>query len=218
MKSNKLVLLTGFEPFGGETVNPSQCIVEALDGKRIDGHRIIGRVLPVAFAPCEQLVPKWINELNPVLVIGLGQAGGRPELSLERIAVNLIDARICDNDGNQPIDAPVLAGAAAGLFSSLPLKRILLALRNAGIPAAISHSAGTYVCNQVFFLAASQLASSGDHSRGGFIHVPWLPEQAANYPGQASMSLHTMIEGVRLAIRISLANNTDVKLATGNTH
>ena len=171
MKSQKLILLTGFEPFGGESINPSQCIVEALDGKRIDGHRIVGRVLPVAFTPCKRLVAEWIDELNPTLVIGLGQAGGRAELSLERIAINLIDARICDNEGNQPIDAPVLAGAGAGLFSSLPLKRILLALRDAGIPVAISHSAGTYVCNQVFFLTAARLANSVNQSRGGFIHV-----------------------------------------------
>ena len=218
MKSQKLILLTGFEPFGGESINPSQCIVEALDGKRIDGHRIVGRVLPVAFTPCKRLVAEWIDELNPTLVIGLGQAGGRAELSLERIAINLIDARICDNEGNQPVDAPVLAGAGAGLFSSLPLKRILLALRDAGIPVAISHSAGTYVCNQVFFLTAARLANSGNQSRGGFIHVPWLPEQAANYPGQASMALDTMINGVKLAMRTSLADDTDIALAAGTTH
>lgn len=218
MKSSKIILLMGFEPFGGESVNPSQCIVEALDGKRIDGYRVVGRVLPVAFTACECLVATWIDELKPALVIGLGQAGGRAELSLERIAVNLIDARICDNEGNQPVDAPVLADASAGMFSSLPLKRILLALRDAGIPASISHSAGTYVCNQVFFLTASQLAKSSQRGRGGFIHVPWLPEQAANHSGQPSMALQTMTAGVRLAIRTSLANHADVAVAAGTTH
>lgn len=218
MKSNKLVLLTGFEPFGGETINPSQCIVEALDGAHIDGYRIIGRVLPVAFAACECLVTEWIDELDPALVIGIGQAGGRAELSLERVAINLIDARICDSDGKQPINAPVLAGAPAAEFSSLPLKRILFALRDAGIPAAVSQSAGTYVCNQVFYLTASQLARSGNQNRGGFIHVPWLPEQAANHPGQASMALDTMIDGVRLAIRTSIAYATDIAVAAGTTH
>lgn len=218
MKTEKVILLTGFEPFGGETINPSQCIVEALDHTLIDGHRIVGRVLPVAFAPCECLVAEWIEELNPALVIGLGQAGGRSELSLERIAVNLIDARICDNDGSQPVDVPVQAGAAAGLFASLPLKRILLALQNAGIPAAISHSAGTYVCNQVFFLTASCLAKSTSQGRGGFIHVPWLPEQGVNHPGQPSMALAAMIEGVTLAIRTSLAHEADIALAAGTTH
>ncbi len=218
MKTEKVILLTGFEPFGGETINPSQCIVEALDHTLIGGHRIVGRVLPVAFAPCECLVAEWIEELNPALVIGLGQAGGRSELSLERIAVNLIDARICDNDGSQPVDVPVQAGAAAGLFASLPLKRILLALQNAGIPAAISHSAGTYVCNQVFFLTASCLAKSTSQGRGGFIHVPWLPEQGVNHPGQPSMALAAMIEGVTLAIRTSLAHEADIALAAGTTH
>lgn len=218
MKSRKIILLTGFEPFGGETINPSQCIVEALDGKRIDGHRIVGRVLPVAFAACERLVAKWIDELNPALVLGLGQAGGRAELSLERIAINLIDARICDNDGSQPIDEPVEAHASSALFTNLPLKRILLALRDAGIPTAISHSAGTYVCNQVFFLIASQLTKAANRGRGGFIHVPWLPEQAANHPGQASMALNTMVAGVRVAIRTSLTHDVDITLAAGNTH
>lgn len=218
MKTDKVILLTGFEPFGGETVNPSQCIVEALDGMEIDGHRIVGRVMPVAFAPCECLIAEWIDELDPVLVIGLGQAGGRAELSLERIAVNLIDARIGDNEGSQPVDVPVQAGAAAGLFASLPLKRILLALRDAGIPAAISHSAGTYVCNQVFFLTASCLAESSSQGRGGFIHVPWLPEQGVNHPGQPSMALATMIEGVSVAIRTSLAHDADIALAAGTTH
>lgn len=218
MTSGKVVLLTGFEPFGGETINPSQRIVEALDGVEIDGHHIVGRVMPVAFAPCECLVRQWIDELDPVLVIGLGQAGGRAELSLERIAVNLIDARMCDNHGNQPVDVPVMAGEAAGLFASLPLKRILLALRDAGIPAAISHSAGTYVCNQVFFLTASCLARSDKQGRGGFIHVPWLAEQAINHPGQPSMALETMIDGVRLAVTTSLAHSDDVNFAAGTTH
>ncbi len=218
MKSDKVILLTGFEPFGGETVNPSQRIVEVLDGMLIDGHRIVGRVMPVAFAPCESLIAEWIDELNPVLVIGLGQAGGRAELSLERIAVNLIDARICDNDGNQPVDVPVKIGDAAGLFASLPLKRILVALRDAGIPAAISHSAGTYVCNQVFFLTASRLAESTGRGRGGFIHVPWLPEQGVNHPGQPSMALETMIEGVLLTLRTSLSHEADIALAAGTTH
>lgn len=218
MKSEKVVLVTGFEAFGGETINPSQCIVEALHGREIDGHRIVGRVLPVAFAPCESLIAEWIDEFDPVLVIGLGQAGGRAELSLERIAVNLIDARICDNDGNQPVDVPVKAGEAAGLFASLPLKRILMALRGAGIPAAISHSAGTYVCNQVFFLTASRLATPARKGRGGFIHVPWLPEQSVNHPGQPSMALETMIEGVRLAITTSIAHPDDISFAAGTTH
>ena len=218
MKADKVILLTGFEPFGGETVNPSQRIVEALDGVEIDGHRIVGRVMPVAFGPCECLIAEWISELDPVLVIGLGQAGGRAELSLERIAVNLIDARICDNDGSQPIDVPVKDGEAAGLFASLPLKRILLALRDAGIPSAISNSAGTYVCNQVFFLTASCLATSARQGRAGFIHVPWLPEQGVNHPGQPSMALEAMIEGVRLAIRSSLDYDGDIILAAGTTH
>ncbi|MEO7917554.1 MAG: pyroglutamyl-peptidase I [Dokdonella sp.] len=218
MKPKRTVLLTGFEPFGGEHVNPSQQIVSALDGEHIHGYRIVSRVLPVAFAPCICLLKEWIEELQPTLVIGIGQAGGRAELSLERVAINLMDARIPDNDGAQPVDVPVDPDAPDGLFASLPLKRVLYALRDAGIPVAMSHTAGTYVCNQVFFLTVAHLARSANGARGGFIHVPWLPEQATCHPGQPSMALETMVAGVRLAIRTCLAHDDDIELAAGSTH
>lgn len=218
MKTKKIVLLTGFEPFGGESQNPSQQIVEALHGKRIAGHRIVGRLLPVAFGRTQALLRDWIDTLQPSLVLALGQAGGRSELSLERIAINLIDARIPDNDGEQPVDTAIIETGPHALFAALPLKRMLLALHDAGIPAALSQTAGTYVCNQVFYLVASLLGERGDGVRGGFIHVPWLPQQVAERPGQPSMALETMVSGVRVAIETCLANTDDVSYAAGTTH
>jgi pyroglutamyl-peptidase len=153
-----------------------------------------------------------------VLVLALGQAGGRSEISLERVAVNLIDARIADNDGLQPIDVPVVADAPAAYFTSLPSKAIVARLRERGIPAGPSLSAGSFVCNQVFFAITHLIATRLPQSRGGFVHVPWLPQQAAHHPGQPSMALVTMIEGVRAAIECAISVREDIGTSGGTTH
>lgn len=212
------VLLTGFEPFDGERVNPSREIVLALDGETIGAHRVAAAVLPVSFAATLPLLDDLLALHRPVLAIALGQAGGRSEITLERIAVNLIDARIADNDGLQPIDAAVIDGAPFACASSLPVKAIVARLRELGIPAALSLSAGSYVCNQVFFALVHALATRLPTARGGFVHLPWLPEQAAARPGQPSMALPTMIDGVRAAIECALATDDDLQLAWGATH
>ena len=212
------VLLTGFEPFGGEAVNPSQEIVRALDGATIAAHRVVGSVLPVSFAATVPMLEDLVERHRPMLVLALGQAGGRSELSLERIAVNLVDARIADNDGLQPIDVPVVAGAPAAYFTNLPAKAIVAELRTRGIPAAPSLSAGSFVCNQVFFALAHLLATRLPEARGGFVHVPWLPQQAARQPGQPSMALATMIEGIHAAIECALAVQEDLATSGGTTH
>ena len=212
------VLLTGFEPFGGESSNPSQDIVRALDGKRLHGHRVVGAVLPVAFAPAPQQLADLIERHRPSVVLALGQAGGRCELALERVAINLIDARIRDNEGLQPIDEAVVAGAPDAYFSSLPLKAMLARLHTLGIPAALSLSAGSYLCNQVFFALAHLIATRHPGVRGGFMHVPWLPQQAARHPGQPSMALETMIAGVHAALECALATPQDLRVAGGTTH
>jgi len=212
------VLLTGFEPFGGESSNSSQEIVRALDGKRVLGHRIVGAVLPVAFVPAPLQLAELIDRHQPSVVLALGQAGGRSELSLERIAINLIDARIRDNEGLQPIDEAVVAGAPDAYFSSLPLKAMQARLQALGIPAALSLTAGSYLCNQVFFALAHLIATRHAGIRGGFIHVPWLPQQAAGHPGQPSMALDTMIAGVRAALECALASSQDLHVAGGATH
>ncbi len=212
---NKTVLLTGFEPFGGEPINPSQEIARALDGETIRGHRVVTAILPVAFAATLPMLESLLTAHRPVLVVALGQAGGRGELSLERVALNLIDARIPDNAGVQPIDAPILDAAPPAYFSSLPLKAIEQHLRALGIPVSASLSAGTFVCNQAFFTLAHLLATGHAGVRGGFIHVPWLPAQVASHPGQPSMALDTMIAGVRAALDCALANLRDVRIAGG---
>lgn len=212
------VLLTGFEPFGGEEVNPSQEIVRALDGTTIGSHRVIGSILPVSFAATGPLIEALVERHRPELVIALGQAGGRSEISFERVAVNLVDARIPDNDGLQPIDMPVAANAPAAYFTSLPSKAIVARLRELGIPAGSSLSAGSFVCNQVFFAIAHLIATRLPQARGGFVHVPWLPRQAARHPGQPSMALETMIEGVRASIECAIATRADIGAIGGATH
>ncbi|MFI4970389.1 MAG: pyroglutamyl-peptidase I [Lysobacterales bacterium] len=218
MKKSATILLTGFEPFGGERVNPSQEIVRALDGGTIAGHRVVGAILPVAFAATLPMLEDLLARHRPHLALALGQAGGRSELSLERVAINLIDARIADNQGSQPIDEAVVADAPGAYFSSLPLKAIEAHLRALGIPVAPSLSAGSFVCNHAFFALAHLIATRHPHARGGFMHVPWLPEQAAHHPGQPSMALDTMIAGVRAALECALATPHDLDVAGGATH
>ncbi|MEP6881279.1 MAG: pyroglutamyl-peptidase I [Dokdonella sp.] len=212
------VLLLGFEPFADESVNPSAEIVRHLDGAIIDAHRLVSVVLPVTFADAPARLAGALEQYRPELVIALGQAGGRKEISLERVAINLIDARIADNAGLQPIDVEVLSGGPDAYFSTLPLKAIRAELQRCGVPASLSLSAGSYVCNQVFYWLAHLLATEHPHTRGGFIHVPWLPEQAARHPGEAGMALGTMIQGVRAAIECALRTSTDLAVSGGALH
>lgn len=213
-----VVLLTGFEPFDGECINPAQEVVRVLDGETIAAHHVVGAVLPVSFAATLPLLDALLERHRPALVVALGQAGGRSEITLERVAINLVDARIPDADGLQPVDAEVIEGAPFACATSLPVKAIVARLRALGIPAALSLSAGSYVCNQVFFALAHTLGTRLPGSRGGFVHLPWLPQQAACHAGQPSMSLATMAEGVREAIACSIANPRDLSVAGGTTH
>lgn len=216
--SESIVLLTGFEPFDGEDVNPSGELAAALDGETVNGHRIVAAILPVAFARTLPALEALLETHRPVLAVATGQAGGRSELSIERVAANLIDARIPDADGAQPVDYPVIAGAPAAYFSTLPVKAMLARLRALGIPASLSQSAGLYVCNQVFYALAHLVATRYRGTRTGFIHVPWLPEQAARHQGQPSMALATMIAGVRAAIECAVATSRDLRFPAGTSH
>lgn len=210
------VLLTGFEPFGGEQDNPSLEIARALHGTRIAGHRIVGAVLPTAFATSLSALDALLARHRPALVVALGQAGGSAGISLERIAVNLIDARIADNAGAQPVDVPVIRDAPAAYFSTLPLKAMLQRLHAAGLPAALSQSAGTFVCNQVFFALSHRLQET--RTRGGFIHVPYLPAQAARHDGAASMELDDMVAAIRLCLETALTTDGDAHYAAGTIY
>lgn len=177
MSRTPKALVTGFDPFGGESENPSQQIAQALHGEVIAAHRIVGAILPTQFGAAPAVLEKLIARHRPALVLALGQAGGRDGISLERVAVNLIDARIPDNAGAQPVDVCIVDNAANAYFSTLPVKAMLQQLRAAGVPAALSQTAGAFVCNQVFYALMHALRRR--RARGGFVHVPYLPEQAA---------------------------------------
>lgn len=217
-RAEPVALVTGFDAFGGDRRNPSQEIARALDGARIAGHRIVGAVLPTEFGRALPALDVALIRHKPQLVLALGLASGRSELAIERVALNLIDARIADNAGAQPVDMRIMADAPNAYFSSLPVKAMLARLRKAGIPATLSLSAGSFVCNQVFFGLAHALATRHASARGGFVHVPSLPEQAAHLPGTPSMALETMIEGVRLCLQVALTRRRDARYAAGTTH
>lgn len=197
------ILLTGFEPFGGDAINPSWEVARSLQGQVIGGATVHARCLPTSFGAAPAALEAALAVFRPELVIALGLAGGRPEISIERVAVNLIDARIPDNAGQRPQDVPVRPGAPAAYFSTLPVKAIRNGLRAAGHPAGLSLTAGAFVCNQVFFELQHRLAGRG--VRSGFIHVPALPEQAARaQPPIPSMGLAAQIDAIRLALAIAL--------------
>lgn len=215
MKAGRPILVTGFEPFDGDPLNPSWQIAQALHGEQLAGARVVGVQLPCTFATSLPALRAALARHRPQLVLALGQAG-RPVISLERVAINVIDARIADNAGRRPVDEPVRAGAPAAYFGSLPIKAMLAALQAAGIAAEVSQTAGTFVCNQVFF-GLMHMLRRRPGVRGGFVHVPMLPEQAAARGLGAGMPLSCQIEGVRLALSVALRTGVDLPLAAGRT-
>ncbi len=208
------LLLTGFEPFGGETDNPSWRLAQALHGETIAGLRVQAVQLPCVFAQAGAALQAALQQHRPQLVLATGQAQGRCDLSFERVAINLVDARIADNAGAQPVDEPVAAGGSPAYFSTLPVKAMVAAARAAGVPASLSHSAGTFVCNQVFYLLMQAL-QAWPGVRGGFMHVPLLPEQAAHHPGVASLPLETLVAGTRAALAAAVQHRQDLRLPGG---
>lgn len=198
----KNVLLTGFEPFGGESVNPSWELARALNGEVIAGQRVVSVELPCVFGAALSRLDEAIARVKPVAVLAIGQAGGRCDLSLERVAINVDDARIPDNAGAQPVDEPVVDGGPAAYFSTLPIKAMVAGLRAAGYPASVSQTAGTFVCNHVFY--GLQHGLKDRSIRSGFMHIPYLPEQAARHPGAPSLPLPTLVAATRLALELAI--------------
>ena len=209
------VLLTGFDPFGGGTVNPSWLIASALHRRQIGGHRVLAAQLPTQFSASVPRLKALLKAHRPALVICLGLASGRAALSLERIAINVDDARIADNAGAQPVDTPVVPGGPAAYFTSLPIKAMRQAIQAAGVPAEVSQTAGTFVCNHIFYALMHALATTRGlaRTRGGFVHVPMLPEQ-----GTPSLPLQAMVDGLRVGIRSALATAQDVQAGGGAIH
>lgn len=214
------VLLTGFEPFDGEGVNPSWEVARALDGWVHDGATVHARRIACVFGTALRELDAAIDELQPQLVICIGQAGGRSEVTPERVAINVDDGRICDNAGCQPIDVPVVAGAPAAYFSSLPIKAIVRDLRAAGVPAGVSNTAGTFVCNHLFYGLMHRIASRPTTAglRGGFIHIPYLLSQAARFPGAPGMAVETLVAALRIAVATALTQHGDIAEAGGQLH
>lgn len=202
----KTVLMTGFEPFGGESVNPALEAIRQLDGKTVNGYRLVARSMPVVRGEAIEKIQAMIEEVKPEWVIAVGQAGGRPDITVERVAINVDDFRIPDNGGNQPVDEPVVAGGPVAYWSTLPVKKIVKAIGAEGIPASVSNTAGTFVCNHIFYGLRHYLHEQGDTSRGGFVHIPYLPEQAVRNPGQPSMALEVIIRGLTILVETITAD------------
>lgn len=215
------VLVAGFEPFEKDPVNPSWEIARALDGWQHAGATVRCVQVPCVFGKAIEVLDAAMVRWQPTLVICMGLAGGRTEMSLERVAINIDDARIADNAGQQPIDVPVVPGAPAAYFSTLPIKTIVRDLRAAGLPGGVSNTAGTFVCNHIFYALMHRLAqqpSGPMPARGGFIHVPYLPEQAARVPGAPSMALQTQVQALQVVIATALAVREDVCETAGKLH
>jgi pyroglutamyl-peptidase len=189
------ILLTGFEPFGKATLNPSGEIV-----KQISGENIVTAILPVAYAKSAERLMQLIAEHNPEVVICLGQAEGRTQITPERIAINLDDARLADNEGVMRNEMPILLDGPVAYESTLPIKEIVKAINNTGVPAAVSLSAGAFLCNHVFYVAQDHF--KGTKVRSGFVHVPLMDLQSPEFPGLPTMQLDQMVTAVRAMLEV----------------
>ena len=190
------ILLTGFQPFHNASSNPSQSIVEALSGES----NLVTRVLPVVFGESSREICNLIDEIAPDFVLALGQAEGRRELTPERVAINIDDARIPDNAGNQPRETAIESMGPAAYFSTLPIVEMVSSMRAANLPAAISNTAGTFVCNHIFY--AMQHHCRDRQIRSGFMHLPLMTSQAEEFPGLPTLDFELMLKGVRAALEV----------------
>jgi pyroglutamyl-peptidase len=207
----KKVLITGFDPFGGEPINPALESVKKLANHTTEKFEVVVREIPTVFDKAIDHLLTAMEEVKPDIVICVGQAGGRSDITVERVAININDARIPDNEGNQPIDTEVAAGGPAAYWSTLPIKAMVKEMNKAGIPASVSHTAGTFLCNHIFYGLMHYLATTGDAAiRGGFIHIPLLPEQSVRHQGKPSMALETIVKGLEIAIEAALHYQTDI--------
>ena len=206
------VLISGFQPFGEEVINPSIEATKHLP-KEIAGHKIIGIEIPVEQNTSLRVIKEAIQLHRPDIVINVGQAGGRSCISVERIGINVDDYSIVDNAGKQPIDEKIVGDGPAAYFSTLPIKAIVADLRKVGIPAEVSNSAGTYVCNHVMYGVAHMLRNQ--KVRSGFVHIPFLPQQVLNKPHHASMSLEVIVKALEVIIQTVLHTKQDIKQSEG---
>lgn len=210
------ILVTGFDPFGGEAINPSSEVLKLLPDK-IEESELIKLVLPTVFRKSLSLLVSKVEEVKPDIVISIGQAGGREAITFERVAINIDDARIPDNEGNQPIDEIIYPEGQTAYFSTIPIKRMVEAVKEKGIPAAVSNSAGTFVCNHVLYGILHYRVTQAPHLRAGFIHIPLIEEQARGRD-IAYMKLDTIAEGIVAGIKALIKNPEDVRIIGGSIH
>ena len=206
------IIVTGFDPFGGEKINPSIECVKALP--EVEGVELIRLELPTVFKESAKRLNEVINEVKPDAVLSVGQAGGRPGITMERIAINVDDARIPDNISQQPIDEEIQVEGEAAYFSTLPIKRIVKAIREAGILAEVSNSAGTFVCNHIMYQALFAATKADKPFKAGFMHIPFIPEQTADKP---SLPLEESTKALQIAIETirDYLNDEDIKVQEG---
>lgn len=207
------ILLTGFEPFGGDTVNPSWEVAQALHGGHVGGAQVVAVQLPCVFGRAHEVLAEALNRHRPQLVLCLGLAANRSALSVERVGINVDDARIPDNAGAQPVDQPAVPGAPAAYFATLPIKAMVAAMQAEGLPAEVSQTAGTFVCNHVLF-GLMHLLRRRRSVRGGFMHVPLFPAQAQGV-GQPGLALADQVRGVRTALDAARRHPTDIAHSGG---
>ncbi len=200
------ILVTGFEPFGGERNNPTERLAKAFDGREIGGFEVVGRIFPVSYRRVGKRLSETLAAVKPDAVIATGLWGGRTDVTVERVAVNVMDARIPDNDGFRPKDAAVVKGGPAAYFSTIPCDRILVDLRKAGVPATLSYSAGTFICNALLYLLLDQAGKRSAPMLAGFLHVPNDPLSVTTGAGsygmsKPSMSFDTLERAVSIAVK-----------------
>jgi pyroglutamyl-peptidase len=207
-------LVTGFEPFDNDDVNPAEEALRRLP-EYVGAVALATQMLPTVFGRALDVLETAVAASAPDIVLCVGLAGGRVALSLERVAINIDDARIADNNGNRPVDLPVVAGGPSAYFTTLPIKAAVEALHEAGLPAIVSNTAGTFVCNHVFYGLLHLAATRWPGLRGGFLHVPYLPSQAAREDGAPSMALGEIVRGIEIVLTVAAARRDDIAAAEG---
>lgn len=213
------ILVTGFDPFGSDKINPAIEAVKKLPDT-IKGAKIIKLEIPTVFNKSAQVVHQAIVKEQPDYVLSVGQAGGRSALTPERVAININDGRIPDNDGYQPLDEPIQPDGDTAYFTQLPIKAMAKAIRAAGLPAIVSNTAGTYVCNHIFYQVQYMRTKEFPKLKAGFIHIPFLPEQVITRPNQPSMALADIVKGLTAAIGaiVERDGQSDIKAVEGQNH
>lgn len=211
------ILITGFDPFGGEPVNPALEAVKLMKDE-IAGAKIIKLEIPTVFRKSVEKIHEMMKAEQPDVVLSIGQAGGRFGVTPERVAINVDDARIKDNEGNQPVDTPIFTDGEAAYFSNLPVKAMVEAIKNKGLPSTLSNSAGTFVCNHVMYGVLYYIHKEFPNVRGGFIHVPFITDQVVTKPNVASMALADITEALESAVEAIVNNQKDIHAIGGEIH